>query len=101
VKPPVDLGVSLPEFAQRLTPTEQFNRRLAHQRMADELEAKILADRAAHPAPVPLKVKPRWFRLALFPLTMRKFERVFFTQGEGFVRRWWQAWTMAKLTVRR
>lgn len=100
VPPPTPVHPALLELPRPFTPTEEFNRNLEHWQMADELEAKILAERDANPAPVPVKVRSRWFRLMKFPVTVRKFERVFAAQGEPLVWRWIRAAMMARVTIR-
>lgn len=67
---------------------------------ANRLAAQIEAHRQQFAGPVPAPVRQRWWRFLLFPLTMRKFERVFFCQGESFLPRWVQAFRCAKITVR-
>lgn len=48
-----------------------------------------------------VRVKPRWTRIAKFPITARKFERVFNAQGEPLVARWILACKFALATCRR
>ncbi len=95
-----DLTKELPPEFHPLTETERFNRALEHERLANELAAKIQAERDAHPAPVEVHKKPLWFRLLLLPITVRKFERVFAAQGEPWLWRWLRAIVISKVTLR-
>lgn len=53
------------------------------------------------PVPVPRRVRGRWTRVLKFPLTARRFERVFHAQGEPLVARWRLALRFALVTLRR
>lgn len=74
--------------------------------------AEVLADRALQaqveqavaayeplPPTEPVRKRPRAWRILLFPLTVRRFERVFYCQGESFFSRWVMALKFARSTV--
>lgn len=65
-------------------------------RLASQLEAHR---RAVGNLPL-VRVRPTWGRVLQFPVTVRKFERVFFCQGKGRVARWTAAVRWAWVTVR-
>lgn len=82
-----------------LVPALRAERRdaLVLERQAEKLAADIAADRAANP----VKVRPHWYRVVRFPVTMRRFERVLYAQGEGWFSRWVSAFNFARLSLRR
>ncbi len=95
-----DTTKKLPPEFYSLTETELFNRAIEHERLANELAAKIQAERDARPAPVEVRKKPVWYRVLMLPITVRKFERVFAAQGEPWVWRWLRALVISKVTLR-
>jgi hypothetical protein len=63
--------------------------------------AAIDAYKPIDPDLKPAPTKPRWFRVWAFPVTVRRFERVFAAQGEPIGWRWLQAIKMSLPTVKK
>lgn len=70
------------------------------QRQANALASQIQEHRERYPVPALVVKSSRWYRRWQFPLTLRKFERVFYAQGESFLARWTLAWGFAWTTLK-
>lgn len=69
-----------------------------------QVDAAVRAYRPLPPPAAPgakLRGSRSWaWRVLWFPVTVRRFERVFYCQGESFVARWALALRFARTTVR-